>query len=163
MVSMQGVYPFFDYEFTEPAKVLGIPPQPKTYPPDSIMGFLERHYQLFAFLVKTARLDWQMADPNFRGTLFLPEKISENVVMNADIDTARRIVKYHLMIGFFPKDVLFTSPYQELQTSIKGQMIRAVIQGPNHLLLNTDAHVVRFDQWCQNGVIHIINQPLYLF
>ena len=158
---MQGVYPFFDYSFTDPARVLGIPPQPKTYPPESVMGFLQESYPLFAFLVKTARLDWQLADPNFRGTLFLPRSINKEIVMNADINIARRIVKYHLMIGFFPKNVLFTSPYQELQTSIKGQTIRAVIQGPSHLLLNADTYVVEFDRWCQNGVIHILNQPLY--
>jgi hypothetical protein len=83
------------------------------------------------------------------------------VVLNADVDTARRIVKYHLMIGYFPKDVLFTSPYQQLQTSIKSQMIRAVIQGPSTLMLNENVYVTEFDRWCLNGVIHRINQPLY--
>lgn len=158
---MQGVYPFFDYEFTYPSRVLHQEPQAKTYPKDSIMGFVQDHFPLFAFLVKTARLDWQLADPQFRGTLFLPHNLEKNVVLNADINTARRIVKYHLMIGFFPKDVLFTSPFQELQTSIKGQMIRAVIQGPSQLLLNSNTSVLHFDHWCQNGVIHLVDRPLF--
>ena len=161
MVSMQGVYPFFDYEFAEPARVLGAGPCPKTYPPDSIMGYLEKHAKTFAFLVKTARLDWQFADPSFRGTVFLPDSIDENIVLNADVDTARRIVKYHLMIGYFPKNVLFTSPYQHLQTSIKGQMVRAVIQGPATLMLNENVYVTEFDLWRLNGVIHRIDKPLY--
>lgn len=158
---MQGVYPFFDYDFAEPSRVLGIPPIQKTYPEGSLMGYIQKHAPEYAFLVKTARLDWQFADPNFRGTVFLPNKIDQNVVMNADIDTARRIVKYHLMIGFFPKDVLFTSPYQELQTSIKGQTIRAVIQGPTRMMLNEGCYITHFDHWSQNGVVHRISQPLY--
>jgi hypothetical protein len=161
MVSMQGVYPFFDYEFAEPAKVLGVGACPLTYPQDSLMGFLQKNAPTYAFLVKTARLDWQLADPSFRGTVFLPDTINENVVLNADVDTARRIVKYHLMIGYFPKDVLFTSPYQQLQTSIKSQTIRAVIQGPSTLMLNENVYVTEFDRWCLNGVIHRIHQPLY--
>ena len=159
---MQGVYPFFDYDFAEPSRVLGIGPCPKTYPKDSLMAAIQQQSPLFAFLVKTARLDWQFADPSFRGTVFVPTSgLDENVVMNADIDTARRIVKYHLMIGFFPKDVLFTSPYQELQTAIKGQTIRAVIQGPRTLLLNADTYVTHFDLWRANGVLHKIDKPLY--
>lgn len=162
MVSMQGVFPFYDYGFAYPENVLNLAPRKKTYPPDSVMGFLEKHHPTWAFLVKTARLDWQMADPSFRGTLFLPQEMDENVVLNADINTARRIVKYHLMIGFFPGEVLFTSPIQDLQTSIKGQTIRATIRGPCSLVLNDGVGVVSFDHWCGNGVIHFIDKPLCL-
>jgi len=161
MVSMQGVYPFFDYDFAEPAKVLGVGACPTTYPQDTIMGYLQKHAPTYAFLVKTARLDWQFADPSFRGTVFLPDNLDENVVLNADVDTARRIVKYHLMIGYFPKDVLFTSPYQQLQTSSKGQMVRAVVQGPSTMMLNENVYVTEFDIWRLNGVIHRITKPLY--
>jgi len=161
MVSMQGVFPFFDYEFAEPARVLNVGPCPQTYPPESIMGYLQQHSPRFAFLVKTARLDGQFADPSFRGTIFLPDTLDENVVLNADVDTARRIVKYHLMIGYFPKNVLFTSPYQQLQTSIKGQMIRAVIQGPSTMMFNENVYATEFDIWRLNGVIHRIDKPLY--
>jgi len=157
---MQGVCPFFDYDFAYPENVLRIAPTKKTYPENSLMAYIRNHFPLWAFLIQTARLDWQFADPNFRGTLFIPQTINENVVMNADIDTARRIVKYHLMIGFFPKDVLFTSPYQQLQIAIKGETVRAVIQGPETMMLNEGVYITRFDIWKQNGIVHVIDKPL---
>jgi len=161
MVSMQGVYPFFDYDFTEPNRVFQTAPRPKTYPSDSVMAFLQKNFPLFAFLVQRARLDWQFADPSFRGTVWVPQHLDASWVWSADIDTARRAVKYHLMIGFFPKNVLFTSPYQELNTSIKGQTIRAVIQGPDTLLLNDRTIVTQFDIWRANGIVHVLREPLY--
>jgi len=160
MVSMQGVYPFFDYGFAYPQEVLRKKPVAKTYPANSVMGFLQAHYPSFAFLVRTARLDQQLADPMDRCTVFVPEQLPpEDVLVRMDIDACRRFVKYHMMQGVFPKQVLFTSPFQQLQSTIKGEWLRAVIQGPNQLLVN-QSPVLSFDHTLQNGIVHVVAFPL---
>lgn len=159
MVSLQGVCPFFDYEFTYPENVVPTPQKIITYPPDSIMSFIEKQSPLFAFLVKKARLDWTFASPENRITIFLPLHLNEQNVMNADINTARRIVKYHLMMGFFPRNVLETSPYQQLTSSIKGETILARLDRLG-MILNDRSRVIEWDLSFFNGFIHLIDNPL---
>lgn len=164
MVSYQGTYEFFDNAFTYPENVLRPRPLIKTYPEHSVMWYLERFHPKYAFIVKLARLDWQMADASFRGTLFVPleDSLNENEILQMDISTARRIVKYQFMVGLFPKDVLYTSPYQQLQSTIKGAYITASIQRPGEMVLNYTTPIVFYDILLTNGIIHIISKMLIL-
>lgn len=163
MVSYQGTYEFFDNRFTYPEAVYRPAPALKTYPKESVMGYLERHHPKFAFLVKRARLDWNMADTQFKGTVFVPreESIVEAEILNMDINTARKIVKYHFMIGLFPKNVLYTSPYQQLQSTVKGSYIWAMIDARGEMYLNFTTPVLRFDIFLENGIIHHIGNLLF--
>lgn len=157
---MQGVYPFFDYGFVNDATCPAVPNKKNNYPENSIMDILERKHPKMAFIAKTARLDVQLGEMEMRATLFLPpeDRLSENMVKGLDINSARRFLKYHLLIGIFPKNVITTSPYQNLQTSIKGQMITARLE--HVCVLNDHSVIMEWDEIASNGVIHHISEPL---
>lgn len=158
MVSYQGTYEFLDNKFTYPESVFKPNPEIKKYPENSVMWYIEKFHPKYAMIVKKAKLDWQMADPQFRGTVFLPleKSLNDDNILNMDINTARKIVKYHFMVGIFPKDVLYTSKYQQLQSTIKGHYIWAYITDKNVLVLNNTTPVIFFDIKLNNGIIHII-------
>jgi len=162
MVSYQGTYEFLDNKFAYPESVFRPQPVVKTYPENTVMWYLDQFHPRFAMIVKKSRLDWQMADAQFRGTLFLPldRTIDENAVLNMDANTARKIVKYHMMTGFFPRNVLYTSQFQQLQTTIKGYSIQAYVSDQNKMILNLNTPIIYFDILLTNGVIHIITNLL---
>lgn len=159
MVSHQGTYQFFDNSFAYPEAVLR--PAPRivdTAPADTIMGFLKRHHPRFAFVVERARMDRLLADLQARYTVFAPpdDAFEEGALLNMDTNTARKIVKYHMMAGAFPSAVLLTSPYQQLQTTTKGYSIYATIDREAGLVLNFTVPVVAFDAVLSNGIVHAI-------
>jgi uncharacterized surface protein with fasciclin (FAS1) repeats len=78
-----------------------------------------------------------------------------------DINTARKIVKYHFMTGIFPKNVLYTSNYQQLQSTIKGSYIWSQISQEGNMILNFTTPIIFFDIYLNNGIIHIINNLLF--
>jgi len=166
MVSFQGTFEFFDdSSFLSPPSIYRPTPQIKTYPSHSLMGYIQQKHRKFAYIVQLAKLDWQMADVSFRGTLFVPQEsaIPEEYLYSMDIQKARQIVKYHLMIGFFPQKALSTSSYQQLQTSIKGSTITAFWnQSILHLNIS-DTYIVQFDIILSNGIVHLLNQSLIPF
>ena len=63
------------------------------------------------------------------------------------------------MTGLFPQNVLLTSPYQQLQTTIKGSTITAFYHPPQ-LYLNDNIPILHYDIQCNNGLIHIISNML---
>lgn len=162
MVSNQGTFEFFNQSFASPEEVFRPKAMKVTYKDNSIMWYIEKFHPKFSYIAKLSKLDWQMSDIQFRGTLFLPleDSIDENYLFSMDINTARRFIKYHLMVGLFPKSVLFTSPCQQLQSTIKGNTILAMITGPDIMVLNNQIPIVYFDIPLNNGIIHIIAKPL---
>jgi len=163
MVSYQGTFEFFDNRFLAPSEVLPtLPPKIITYPKDSIMYYLEQYHPKFAFIAKKAKMDWYLASESLRSTLFLPtdESISESILLNLDINTSRRIIKYHLMSGLFPSYVLKTSPYQELFTTIKGSSITWIMYSDSEIYLNNQIPILSMDHYYNNGIIHIIQEMM---
>jgi uncharacterized surface protein with fasciclin (FAS1) repeats len=164
MVSCQGTFEFYDDAFAYPESVFRpVPAIKESYPENSVMWYINKFHPKFAFLIKRARLDRQMGDPEFNGTVFLPleDSILEDDIVNMDTNTARKIVKYHFMMGFFPKNVLFTSPYQQLQSTMKGSFIWAQMPTPDSMLLNFSTPIVYYDIKMVNGIIHIIHNLLF--
>jgi len=163
MVSYQGTCEFYDNTLFYPSNVIPNQPQPITYPENSIMDYLHKHHPKFAYIAKTAQLNWYLASDGLRSTLFLPQEegLNQKEILNLDQNTARRIIKYHLMTGLFPKDVLLTSPYQQLQSTLKGSWITAIYQYP-YLYLNNNNPVLMNDIQCKNGIIHIIQNLLII-
>jgi len=179
MVSYQGTFqPFDDSSF------LACPPpfsrsrsdvQLRTYPSATISGYLQKYHPKFMFLVQLSKLDWQMADPSFRGTLFVPREnsIDESSLLVMDQSRARLIVKYHLLTdGTFPREVLSTSLFQQLETAVPGSPILAFWDqdrdAPSsfseRLCLNTSLNWVdEFDIACSNGLVHCIRRPMMPF
>jgi len=163
MVSFQGTFEIFDdTSFLSPESIYRPSPRIKTYPSHSLMGYLQKNHRKFAYIVQLATLDWQMADESFRGTIFVPleSSIPEELLYSMDRLKARQIVKYHLMIGFFPYKALRTSDYQQLQTSIKGSTITAFWMDQILYLNIQNTHVIQFDIILSNGIIHSLNQSL---
>jgi len=160
MVSYQGTCEFFDFTAL-------FPPNPSpvitSYPEHSVMYYLQQHHATFAYIAKLAKMDGYLANDTLRSTLFLPLESSfpENILLNMDINVARRIIKYHLMTGLFPYDVLLTSPYQELQTTIKGSTIVCMYYD-SRLYLNNMNPIIKSDIRLKNGIIHWIENSLIL-
>lgn len=169
MTSLYGIDPIFDYSFTYPQNVIGTPVQKKGYLEGSIMDILETKYPVFAFIVKTARLDEMLSYENSFFTLFLPIQLpSKEIIMDMDINDARSFVKYHLMSGIFPLDLLLSSNYQELNTCIKGQSVYAIRTGPLQISFNHQSQFVLHPSSstpihfpCINGIIHLVTTPFF--
>jgi len=159
MVSYQGTCEFYDSTALFPR----VPTKQMTYPVHSIMHYLEHQHPKFAWIAKMAKMDWYLANDTLRSTLFLPleSSLEDSVLLNLDINTARRIVKYHLMSGLFPIDVLRTSPFQELQSSIPSSTIICVLYDSN-VVLNYMSPIVKSDLRMKNGLIHWIEKMLIL-
>jgi uncharacterized surface protein with fasciclin (FAS1) repeats len=113
--------------------------------------------------LKKADLDWKLDDIQFNATVFCPQRgsISENIILNSDKNTARSFIKYHMIMGVLPKEVLQTSRGQKLSSTVKGQDIYAFWPYEDNLYLNNMSRVITFDIYATNGIIHIIDQPLY--
>lgn len=158
MTSLYGFYEIFDYSAiaTPPPKYVV-----ENYPPDSVMGHIQRRSPLMTYLIRQAGLDNQLADPQNRLTLYLPEESSldEEAVKRCDKQSARNFVKYHMTMGFLPEAVLRTSRLYHLRTTIKGFDITVKIDRDDRLTLN-GVDIISPDQFCNNGVIHVLEKPL---
>jgi len=162
MVSLQGTFEFYDDKFCQPNNVFRVNPIIQSYSIESVMWYINKFHPKFAYLIKLARLDQIMADSQFHGTVFAPleKSLNEAQLLNMDINTARKIVKYHFMMGLFTKAVLYTSNYQQLQSTIKGSYIWAEIVN-QEMFLNFTTPILHFDIFLNNGIIHIINNLLF--
>ncbi|NDC54901.1 MAG: hypothetical protein EBZ74_11660 [Planctomycetia bacterium] len=168
MTSIYGTDPSLDYQFIYPSEVLGKKKQCINYTENSLMWYLESFHPKFAYIVKIAQLDKLLDYENSFFTLFLPPEttLEEDKIFNIDIHDAKRLVKYHLMTGIIPRDLLFTSLYQELNTTIKGEKIIAIQQGPGTILFNHKSYLLQERHHHitpMNGIIHYISEPLYHF
>jgi uncharacterized surface protein with fasciclin (FAS1) repeats len=77
-----------------------------------------------------------------------------------DMNTANKIVRYTYMRGLYPRRVIYTSPYQQLQSSMDGAYIWATITDKNIMVLNYTIPVVYWDITLDNGMIHVIDGVL---
>lgn len=164
MTSLYGYYEIFDYSsFTDPSVVYPKCIQAPSYPDGTIMNFIDRHHPKLTFLCRQAGLDGLLGDPQNRVTLFVPTEASlpEAWVKQCDKQSARKFVKYHMCMGSYPKDVLYTSPLYNLRTTLKGQDI-VVDYRFGSMTLNA-VPIVSFDHYAKNGIMHIIVQPLINF
>jgi hypothetical protein len=164
MSSIYGIDPILDYTFAQqsPKYCLNL-----NYPPNTVMDVLSKHHPKFAYMVKKAKLAEQFGDLQFRGTIFAPheESLDEKTIMNMDINTCRTLVKYHFMVGFFPKDVLNQSFYQQLQPALASQQIRAALvqneKNERFLVLNNEVPILHYGDMLRNGYIHVIERLMY--
>jgi hypothetical protein len=98
----------------------------------------------------------------FLGTVFLPleDSLDEDSMLNMDMNTANKIVRYTYMRGLFLGKVLYTSPYQQLQSSMDGSYIWATVTDKNIMMLNYTTPVIYWDIVLDNGIIHIVKNLL---
>jgi len=162
---MAGIYgndPVFDYRFTYENEFQSREKCKKELTNGSLASLIQEINPKWHSLLIKADLLWKLDDVQFNATVFLPqyESIPENLVLNSDKDTARSIVKYHMMMGVIPRNVLATSQGQKLMSTIKGQDIYAYWPNTTTLFLNNTSRVLEFDMFANNGVLHIIDAPL---
>jgi hypothetical protein len=169
MAGIYGIDPFFTYTYEDPS--YNVAKDCLQYHPESLMSYLVEFHPKFTKIVENTKYySGIFSDLQYRGTLFLPkeESIAESLLENMDINFCRRFVDYHSMDGFFPKTVLMTSPYQQLQTRIKGQYITASmykipsLNNEISLVLNDYAYIELFDKRIKNAFVHILSSPLPL-
>jgi len=169
MAGIYGIDPILSYTFTEPENnaILRGNEIVRGPSPGSLMDYLNQYHPKFAYIVKKGEFARLFGDTQFRGTLFLPkeESLEENVVMNMDTNTCRTVIRYHVMDGFYPKSVLMTSPFQQLQPRMQGQLILASINWVPYLnmetiVLNNCSPIEQFDIQCSNAYVHVISQPM---
>lgn len=163
MTSVYGIDPLLDTTFAQP--------KPKYclqtgYQENTVMQLLDQFHPKFAYMVKKAKLAEQFADLQFRGTIFAPreDSLEESLLLNMDINTCRTLVKYHFMVGFFPREVLQSSFYQQLQPALASQQIKASLfqteKGFPFLLLNDQVPILSYSGKLRNGYIHSIDRLL---
>ena len=161
MTSLYGYYEIFDYSsFADPSVVYPQCVQMASYPEGTIMYYIDKHHPKLTFLCRQAGLDGLLGDPQNRVTFFVPleESLSEEWVKQCDKQTARKFIKYHMCMGSYPRDVLYTSPLYRLRTTLKGQDIVVDYRfGPMTL---DSVPIVSFDHFARNGIVHIVAQPL---
>lgn len=162
MTSVHGYYEIFDYSaFTDPVSVYPPKVDVRTYSPGSIMDAIRERHPRLTFLIRHSGLDWQLSDAQSRITLFVPPESSldEAWVKSADKDSARKFVKYHMCMGFFPEQVLRTSPVYSMRSTIKGHDIYVETNPWGQLFLNS-VPIIAFNKFATNGVMHDIAMPL---
>lgn len=168
MSGIYGIDPFFTYTYDEPSYNLSSSCA-ETFHPSCLMAYLEKNHPKFSQIVKNTKYYVGIfSDLQFRGTLFVPrdDSISEDLLRSMDINFCRRFVEYHMMDGYFPKNVLFTSPYQQLQTKIKGQYLTAAMYELSNkkltMVLNNASMIESYDNRIQNAFVHVISNPIPL-
>lgn len=168
MAGIYGIDPIFTYTYEDNSyNQINSCSQEFNPPENSLMYYLQENNPIFTKIVKMANYVGIFSDLQFRGTLFLPkeESLEELDIGNMDINSCRKFIEYHYMEGFYPKTILLTSPYQQLQTKIKGQSITAglYINKKNNeqtLLLDKTSFITEFDIRLKNAFIHLIDRPL---
>ena len=168
MSGIYGIDPFFTYTY-EDTNYNQSDSCFTEYHPECLMAYLNANHPKFTKIVQnTNYYEGIFSDLQFRGTVFVPKEdsIDENLLSNMDINFCKRFVDYHTMDGFFPKNVLMTSPFQKLQSKIKGQTITAAIykMSPTEelysIVLNQGSIVETFDIRLKNAFVHIITMPI---
>jgi hypothetical protein len=153
MASLHGYYPFYDYSsVTDPRIVYNAQAPIPTYPENTLMDMIAKNHPEFAFLARTAGLDWHLADLQTRATVFIPKNIPN--FQNLDIQSAKKFVKYHMSVGVLPETVLHSSLIYDLQTTLNGYNIRV-----EHKLLN-GVKIYSYDHYARNGIFHLIDSTL---
>lgn len=168
MAGIYGIDPIFTYTYNDNS-FNQINSCSKNFKPeeDTLMFYLEENHPIFTKIVKMANYVGIFSDLKFRGTLFLPseESLNDLDIGKMDISSCRKLIEYHYMEGFFPKTILLTSPFQQLQTKIKGQSIQAGLyinrkSNEQTLLLDNISYIQEFDIRTKNAFIHRIDRPL---
>lgn len=159
MASIYGIDPFLNFTYENDLLLEEKNKVDTSFKPNTLMYYIEKKNPTFGYLIKKAKLSQIFNDLQFRGTIFLPEEksLDKNMIMNMDINTCRTIIKYHMINSFVPSSLLFSSPYQQLQSGIPGQYIRSRIIN-NNIVLNNDVYITDNEIRMKNGFVHVINK-----
>ena len=134
---------------------------------DSIMGIIQRNpdFSEFHKVVKLARMEGRLGDPQFNSTIFIPSDkylrhlYGQCFLDNMDDGTASQVVKFSTLDKVLDRALLQSSPSSWFITQNK--ISRLYVSNMNgHTVLNQCVNVVHFDMQASNGLIHVVDDFL---
>lgn len=152
MVSMQPI----TQSYMEEPKSCFKKPTIKEYNKGSVMDVLMRESPLMAYIAQVARLDYELDDPTFKKTCFVPckeycSRYWKQFKGNTDHLMARRLVLSCCLSVEMREQDLMTDA--DVYPTLDALTQLCVSNGK----LNQNLIIVKADQRCVNGMIHFIN------
>lgn len=164
MTSMQPYTPRFDNTHMWNIRDLrGCYPIVK-YRKDSIMCRIHSNPDLskFEYLIKLAKLEGLMDDPQANITVFVPsnkaiEPLGDNWAVNADIGWAFNLVRTSTVNRRITSELLGNSPAFYLYTRDDPNRL-FITNINNQTKINNNVCILQPDIQCTNGLIHIVDK-----
>ena len=151
---MRHMYSFVDYSSSDEKKLY--------YPSDSISGIISSHPKMkkFWILVKKAKMNGQLAQPQANCTIFVPLdnelKQHDRFFELMDTGLAVRTLNASIMNRRIDKSILEASPVSYIQT--RNPSARVYITNIDGVTkMNGNVQIEEFDIRASNGLIHTVN------
>lgn len=130
----------------------------KRYTRGNIMYYLFKEYPIFARLVQLAKLDDQLNDALFDGTLFVPcreylDRYQDYLYSIQDVSVARNVVSASILPNVVQLSVLESAV---LPTQNKYNPIY-VSQVGGECCINGNLFIVKPNLLLNNGIVHVLN------
>ena len=135
--------------------------------PTTLSGIIARHpdFTHFKYILKLAKLEAILDDPDANVTLFVPSDMALNKVMdpsvflNMDLATARHIVLGSSLERKITSAVLSDSPASWINTrDPPNRLFVTTIRG--HTRINNSINVIHKDIQASNGLIHVVDNMI---
>ena len=161
MAYTNGTFQYFDNSFMYNIKDFNKPID-KKYDPNTLLGYIQiNHPKWFMILEKADRLHFFQKSYHNIWTMFIPneDSLSFEFILNCDKNASLNLFNYHTLKGYYDKNILETSRFQNLNNLINGQSIYC-ISLPNEILLNHKVMIQKYDILYENVIMHIISSLL---
>lgn len=152
MAYLIGAYQYFDDSFLQ--NTLDFQ-KPKSHSfIDNLSVFMEEHHPYWWWIMKKAKRDMFFQRDNLHAyTMFVPINRTFNTqdLMNFDINFCLTLFNRHVLRGFINKEVLESSPIQQLTTLEYGETLFF-----DNGMLNNEWEIIKYDVQIDNLTIHLI-------
>jgi hypothetical protein len=156
MTSLHGTFEYFDYESWQRVRCVQKHADKFSYPPNTLMAYLNQHYPRFAQIVVQAKYDARFADIQGRFTIFVsPEWESKSAAEVAQIPVheCKLIVMTNTMEGRLRREDLMTSQSSQLFPLDVSAIIRVWIEDGQ---LWKDGDAIVSQQVLSNGILQFL-------
>lgn len=134
---------------------------------NSLMETLDKHpdFTKFCYIVKLAKMESILSDPQADFTLFVPSDIAINKLVkhslvNMSSSVARHIVKTSMIDRKIPSELLEDSPATYFVTKDPpNRLFITNISGRTYI--NNDINIIHKDIILGNGIIHVIDKIIW--
>lgn len=156
MTSLHGTFEYFDYESWQRERCVQKHVDKFSYPPNTLMAYLDEHYPRFAQIVVQAKYNARFADGQGRFTIFVSpewEKKSAAEVAQIPIHECKLIVMTNTMEGRLRREDLMTSQSSQLFPLDTSTTIRVWIQDGQ---LWKDGEIIVSEHVVSNGILQFL-------
>ena len=122
------------------------------------------NFSKFRKIVDRAKMMQILNDEQANLSIFIPpndyiDYLKDEDLDKIDIGTAKQIVNTCIIPKILAQDLITSSPVCYLYT--RNPQMRMYVSNINGICrINDTANVLKFDNWCENGIIHIIDNLL---